>query len=204
MRITGGRLRGRTLRAPDNTATRPTTDRVREALFDILAHHDWGADIKDPLTDAFVLDAFAGSGALGFDALSRGAAHVTFFEKDRPALAALRANGAQLQVSDACTLLSCDALHPPKAPQACTLIFLDPPYRKDLIPPTLAALQRAGWIAPHALLVAETAKKEAPPAAAEWTLLLSRDYGDTTVSFLTFALADLRGASEYKSSNHYS
>ncbi len=187
MRLTGGQWGGRTLRAPDGTATRPTTDRVREALFDIICHRDWGEAIGDPLTDQPVLDAFAGSGALGFDALSRGAASVTFFDKDRAAQTALRANMTSLGCQQMCHLLGCDALRPPAATTPAHLVFLDPPYNKGLIPPALIALQKAGWIAPQALIVAETAKKEPLPTSEGWEICLTRPYGDTAIHFMIAA-----------------
>ena len=144
------------MRAPPGLGTRPTAERLRQALFDMLLHAPWGGR----LDGMAVLDAFAGTGALGLEALSRGAASAVFMERDRAALDALRANvtrcsGALAQV------IAGDVLRPPPG-RPCSLIFLDPPYGGDLLPRALAALVQAGWVAAGALLVAESARREAP------------------------------------------
>lgn len=186
MRITGGTLRGRALAAPEGLTTRPTTDRVREALFNVLAHHDWG-ESGDPLADAIVLDAFAGTGALGLEAVSRGASFACFFEKDRPALRVLRENIDRLKLGERTAILPADATKPPRAQRPCSLVFLDPPYRKGLIPAALKALAAQGWIAPGAMLICETAKKETRDGLETCKLLLEKTYGDTTLGFYLFA-----------------
>lgn len=142
------------LRAPPGLATRPTAERLRQALFDMLLHAPWGGSL-DGLA---VLDAFAGTGALGLEALSRGAASAVFIEQDRAALAALRANAGLFPGT---RVVAADVLHPPPG-QACGLVFMDPPYGLDLLPRGLAALTRAGWVAPGALVVAESARDETP------------------------------------------
>ena len=159
MRIIAGRHRGRALRAPEGEATRPTADRVRQALFDMLWHAAWGGRMA--VQDQLVLDAFAGTGALGLEALSRGAAHCTFFEKGRAALAILRANITACGEEARTAVLATDATKPPRARVPCRLVFLDPPYGKGLVPKAVAALDAAGWIAPGALVVAETGAEEA-------------------------------------------
>lgn len=160
MRIIAGAWRGRALAAPPGEATRPTADRVRQALFDRLMHAPWAG--RAAVDGAWVLDAFAGTGALGLEALSRGAAHATFLENGRAALAALRGNVAACQAEGRCTILAADALRPPPG-QACGLVFLDPPYGQGLVAPAVGALQAAGWIAPGALIVAEVGREEASP-----------------------------------------
>ena len=160
MRIVAGAWRGRTLAAPPGEATRPTADRVRQALFDRLMHAPWAGRVA--VEGTRVLDAFAGTGALGLEALSRGAAHATFIENGRAALDALRANIAACRAEARCTVLAADARRPP-AGQACGLLFLDPPYGRDLVAPALAALDAAGWIAPGALIVAEIGRDDALP-----------------------------------------
>jgi 16S rRNA (guanine966-N2)-methyltransferase len=155
MRIVAGRWRGRSLAAPAGQATRPTSDRTRQAIFDRLAHAPWAAGALD---GASVLDAFAGTGAVGLEALSRGAARACFMETDAAARRALAANIAACRAENA-TILAADATRPPRG-QACTLVFIDPPYGKGLISSALAALRAAGWIAPQALLVCETARDE--------------------------------------------
>ncbi|HEU0117218.1 MAG TPA: RsmD family RNA methyltransferase, partial [Alphaproteobacteria bacterium] len=160
MRITGGTLSGRKIEPPLSITTRPMMDRVRQALFNILAHHEWGPGIGDVFNGTNVLDAFCGTGALGFEALSYGASHATLFDKDRQALQIATKNAASLGLQKQCNIASADTLNPPRANETCQLVFLAPPYRKNLIPPALVALDAAGWIAPHALIMAETAKKE--------------------------------------------
>jgi 16S rRNA (guanine966-N2)-methyltransferase len=170
VRIIGGRFRGRRLTAPPGAATRPTSDRVRQALFDMLLHAPWAADA---VTGARVLDAFAGTGALGLEALSRGAAVATFLERDRAALAALRANVAACGAGGSARVIEADALRPPRGSPA-TLAFLDPPYGQGYLPRAVAALEAAGWLAPDALLVAELGRDEPSPFVA---LLAVRVHG---------------------------
>ena len=162
MRIVAGAWRGRTLAAPPGDATRPTADRVRQALFDRLMHAPWAG--RAVIEGAHVLDAFAGTGALGLEALSRGAAHATFLERDRTALATLRANIAACRAEAQCTVLAADALRPPRGP-AQTLWFLDPPYGTGLVPQAVACLTAAGWAAPGTLVLAELGRDDPPPAA---------------------------------------
>jgi len=176
MRIVGGRLKRRPLAAPEGLDVRPTSDRARESLFNILAHHP-----ERPLIDARVLDAFAGSGALGLEALSRGAAHCTFLETLPAALAAIRANIGRLGLSGQTTVLRADALRPGPAPAGATLpaalVFLDPPYRSGLARPALEALRSEGWLADGALVSVEVGATEdfAPPPGFE--VLDERRYG---------------------------
>jgi 16S rRNA (guanine966-N2)-methyltransferase len=158
MRIIAGRHRGRVLVAPQGEATRPTADRVRQALFDMLWHAPWGG--RTTIQDQLVLDAFAGTGALGLEALSRGADHCTFIENAKPALAALRANIAACREDARSAVLAADATRPPPARVPCGLVFLDPPYGQGLVPRALAALAAAGWIAEGALVVAEAGADE--------------------------------------------
>ncbi len=160
MRIIGGAWRGRRLQAPPGETTRPTADRVRQALFDRLLHAPWAG--RALVEGADVLDAFAGTGALGLEALSRGAATAVFIERDRAALAALRANIAACRAEPRCTVLAGDALRPPPGGPA-GLVFLDPPYGADLLDPAVAALAAAGRIGPRSLLLAEVAREAPAP-----------------------------------------
>jgi 16S rRNA (guanine966-N2)-methyltransferase len=176
MRIVGGSLKRRPLQAPEGSEVRPTSDRARESLFNILAHRPEG-----PLDGARVLDAFAGSGALGIEALSRGAAHCTFVDTLPAALAAIRANIGKLGLAAQATVLRADALRPGSPPAGAslpaTLAFLDPPYRSGFAAPALQALQAAGWLAGGALVSVEIGSTEdlEPPAGFE--LLDERRYG---------------------------
>ncbi len=157
MRIIGGRWRGRTLVAPAGCVTRPTAERLRQSLFDMLAHAPWSAG--GAIAGARVLDAFAGTGALGLEALSRGAAAAFFFEADRSALAALRANIARCGAEASACVIGTDVTKPPPG-QPCSLLFLDPPYGRALAETALAALAAAGWLAPEAVLACETSREE--------------------------------------------
>ncbi|MEM1235795.1 MAG: 16S rRNA (guanine(966)-N(2))-methyltransferase RsmD [Pseudomonadota bacterium] len=178
MRIIAGRHRGIPLTAlgkGDAAAhLRPTSDRVREALFSmIMARHD--------LDGLRVLDLFAGTGALGLEALSRGAAHVTFVDSGRKAQTLIRANIAKLREGDATTLIAADTARLPPASAPCDLIFLDPPYGKDLGARALGTAQAQGWIAPDALVIWEETR---PQSAPGFTECASRRYGDTTITLL--------------------
>lgn len=157
MRIVAGSLRGKALVAPPGQTTRPTADRVRQALFDMLLHAEWGG--RDCLDGAHVLDVFAGTGAMGLEALSRGAASVCFIEQDPAALKALRANIAGCDVMDRAEVVAADVLRSSHG-AAASLAFLDPPYGQDLVPRALDRLCRAGRITPGTLIVAETGRTE--------------------------------------------
>ena len=179
MRIVGGLHKGRRLAAPAGRDTRPTADRAREALFNILAHSP-----HLDLAGARVVDCFAGSGGLGLEALSRGAAHVTLVEQAASALAALKGNVEALREQSRATILRTDATRLPSAPVPCGLALLDPPYRMDLAAPCLSALAAKGWLAPDALCVAEIAADEAlslPPGFRE---LERRTYGAASFVFV--------------------
>jgi 16S rRNA (guanine966-N2)-methyltransferase len=182
MRIVAGAWRGRRLAAPPGEATRPTSDRARQAIFDVITHTPFAG--RAALHDARVLDAFAGTGAMGLEALSRGAAQASFIEQDRAALSALRANIAACRAEGQATVLAADALHPPRAPLPATLVFLDPPYGQGLLIPALAALGQAGWVATGALVVAEIGADEAAPELPGMTLLDARSWGAAKVLFL--------------------
>lgn len=188
MRIVAGKHRGRPLIEPDGRDIRPTADRVREAVFNSLCHGNARIGEGDAVRDAIVLDGFAGTGALGLEAVSRGAAHATLMELDRTALRLCQDNVQSLGEQTRVTVLGGDCLHPVHAAQPCNLIFLDPPYRSGLAHEALAALATAGWIAPDALCVVELAAKEpfTPPDKAE--LLDERRYGAAQVKFLQWKI----------------
>jgi 16S rRNA (guanine966-N2)-methyltransferase len=181
LRIIAGAWRGRKLVAPAGQATRPTADRVRQALFDALLHAPWGG--RDVIETKNVLDAFAGTGALGLEALSRGAGHATFMDRDRAALAAIRANIASCRAEGLCSVLAVDATAPPPAPTPCSLVFLDPPYEAELLERALAALAAQNWLAPEALLVIETDRQKSV-ALPDADLLLDRSHGAARLTVL--------------------
>ena len=184
MRVVGGTLRGRRLVAPPGQGTRPTTDRVRESLFNILEHGD------APLGGARVLDLFAGSGALGIEAISRGAAFCLFVETGAAARGAIRENTEALGLNGVTRLHRRSATslgtRPPGMGEPFTLAFLDPPYGQGLIEATLPGLKAGGWLADGARLVCEQPKGEAPPRADGLTLTDERAFGDTLMRFATF------------------
>ena len=187
MRIVGGAFRGRVLMAPMGRVTRPTADRVREALFDILLSAALAAG-KEDLAGTAVLDVFAGSGALGLEALSRGAARAAFIETASDPLAVIGENIRKLGVVDRATLLRFDATRPPKANAAYDLVLLDPPYRSGLAGAALDALLKRGWIAREATIVVEVAAGEpfAPPDRA-FAVTDERKYGAARLVFLTIS-----------------
>jgi len=184
MRIIGGRYRGRALAAPSGHAVRPTADRVREAIFNVLVHAGWGVGGAGVVSGAQVLDAFAGSGALGIEALSRGAAEVHFLDRDRDSIRTLRRNLQALDVDDVTEIIDGDALNPPRATVAATLVLMDPPYESGLAAPALEALDRRGWIAPGAIIVVECARKETFEPPAQFSVLDTRNYGAARIVFL--------------------
>jgi 16S rRNA (guanine966-N2)-methyltransferase len=165
-RIIGGQNRGRVLRAPAGHTTRPTAQRLRQAIFDMLLHAPWAG--RGLLDGAHILDAFAGTGAMGLEALSRGAGRAVFMERDEAALAALKANIALCRAEARAVIRAVDVLHPGRGgPQQ--IIFLDPPYEGGLTQPAIAALRAGGWIVPGSLIIAEYARG-AEPVAAECLL----------------------------------
>lgn len=184
MRIVAGRHRGRTLIAPEGLAVRPTADRTREAIFNVLTQGKLAGG-GNPLVGARVLDAFAGTGALGLEALSRGAARVAFMESQAAALATLRANLESLEETERAEVLAVDVLRPPPAPEACTIVLMDPPYNQGLAAPALTALAGSGWIAPDAIVAVELMKAEAFEAPEGFELRDQRGYGKAKVAFLT-------------------
>ncbi len=184
LRIVGGRHRGRMIAAPEGQTTRPTSSRARESLFNILAHAGWREDGTSPLNGARVLDAFAGSGALGLEALSRGASHATFFDNDATAVRLIGENLRKLGETGTGKVVRADATRPPPAREPCGLVFLDPPYRSGLAAPALAALAAAGWLAPGAVATVELAHNEdlAPPSG--FTIVDERRYGAAKIVIL--------------------
>ena len=191
LRIIAGKHRGRKLAPLEGGGVRPTSGRAREAIFNILAHAPFAP--RPAYEDAIVLDAFAGSGALGLEALSRGARFVSFMERDRAARAVLTANIAALGAERHTAVLAGDALKPPRANAPASLVFLDPPYAEDWTAPALNALAAARWLLPDALIVAELPAKRgfAPPNG--FTALDERRYGAAKIVFLRYSAATASG-----------
>ena len=160
---------------------RPTAERVREALFDILLHGAMAA----PLDGARVVDLFAGTGALGLEALSRGAAHVTVVEREADVRGVLRANIEALGCTDRATVIAGDATRLSPALAACDLALLDPPWRAGLAAPALDALAAGGWLAEDATVVVEHGADDPVEPPPRLTLRDSRRYGRTALTFLS-------------------
>ena len=180
MRIIAGKHRGRKLAALAGQAVRPSSDRLRQALFNILQHGKHAVEIDG----AIVVDAFAGTGAIGLEALSRGAGRVVFIENGPTALELLRKNVAVCVEREHADIIRADATDPPPPRAACDLAFLDPPYGRELAPPALSALAKKGWLKDAALCIVELAKADqfVPPPGFE--LLDNRTYGAAQIIIL--------------------
>src|SRR5690349_7280222 len=181
MRVVGGRLRSRPIAGPKGPGLRPTADRLRESLFNILAH---GYD--DPVQGARVLDLCAGTGALGIEALSRGAAFALFVDDGVEARALLRQNSASLGLGGVSRIFRRDAtkLGPAHPIEPFSLVFLDPPYGKGLAEKALASAREGGWLKPDALIVVEEAADSGFKSPEGFTELERRSYDDTEFFFL--------------------
>jgi 16S rRNA (guanine966-N2)-methyltransferase len=184
MRIVGGRLGGRTLASPRSHAIRPTADKLRESLFNILVHA-----YGDPVTGARVLDLFAGTGALGLEALSRGAAFSLFVDDAAEARALLRENVAALGLGGVSRIFRRDAtrLGPAYPLEPFSLAFLDPPYGKGLAEKALVSAREGGWLVQGAMIMVEEAADAAYTAPTGFEELERRRYDDTQVVFLRVA-----------------
>jgi len=184
MRVVAGRLKGRSLASPSSRDIRPTADRLRESVFNILTHA-----YDDPIQDARVLDLFAGTGALGIEAVSRGAKFALFVDNGAEARALLRNNVEVLGLGGVTRIFRRDAanLGPAHPVEPFSLVFLDPPYGKGLGEKALASLREGGWLTPGALLVVEEAKAAAFVTPEGFEELERRAYDDTEFVFLRAA-----------------
>jgi 16S rRNA (guanine966-N2)-methyltransferase len=186
MRITAGSFGGRSLVPPSDARVRPTADKVRQAVYNILMHNDFGAGFA--LDEARVADLFAGTGAMGIEALSRGAGFCLFVDDSAESRALVRQNVETLNLTGVSKIWRRDATK--LGPMAAgaggpfELVILDPPYHKGLIAPALASLRDGGWLSPGAVIVAETAEDEPLPPQESFAALDERVYGDTRVTFL--------------------
>jgi 16S rRNA (guanine966-N2)-methyltransferase len=183
MRVVGGRLRGRAIAAPQSKTIRPTADRLRESLFNILAH-----SFDDPVTEARVLDLFAGTGALGIEALSRGATFTLFVDEGAEARALIRENVATLGLGGTSRIFRRDATRLGEAHPVApfSLAFLDPPYGHGLATAALVSAQAGGWLTSGALVVVEEAVKVQFAAPGGFREIDRRRYDDTEFVFLRF------------------
>jgi 16S rRNA (guanine966-N2)-methyltransferase len=181
MRVVGGRLRSRPIAGPKSDSVRPTSDRLREALFNILTH-----SYSDPVTGARVLDLFAGTGALGIEAISRGADFALFVDDGVEARALLRDNVESLGLGGVTRIFRRDAsrLGPAYPLDPFSLVFLDPPYGQGLAEKSLVSARDGGWLMPEALLVVEEAADAGFKAPDGFTELERRRYDDTEFTFI--------------------
>lgn len=180
-RIIAGRHRGRRLEVPAGTVVRPSAERLREAVFSMLEHRPPG------IAGVCFLDLFAGSGAIGLEALSRGAGKLVAVEADRTVAAALRRNLAKLGESDRARLLIGDATRLPRALAPADIVYLDPPYESGLASPALASLAAGGWLAQDALVVVELAAREGFEVSPGFTVCNTRRYGAGRIVLLEVA-----------------
>ncbi len=187
MRIIAGQFRGRSIAAPEGAHTRPTSDRVREALFNILEHGI--ADFS--LGGVRVLDLFAGTGALGLEALSRGAAYCLFVEEDAGARGLIRRNVESLGLTGVTKIFRRDAtdLGPAPGRVGFGLAFLDPPYEQGLAERALASAARGGWLAPGAVIVIEESRRAAVTLPPGFLAIDQRIWGDTQAVLARFGHA---------------
>ncbi|MDA0367884.1 MAG: 16S rRNA (guanine(966)-N(2))-methyltransferase RsmD [Proteobacteria bacterium] len=183
LRIIAGHHRGRKMETAPGDAIRPTAERAREAIFNRLTH-GLVSTSGAALTGIRVLDVFAGTGALGFEALSRGADHVTFFENDAPAAQLIKRNAERLEAGDSVAVLRRDATHPGPARAKAGLVLMDAPYRSGLSAATLSVLREGGWLTDDAVAVVEVGRDEelAPPDG--FAVIDDRRYGAARVYFL--------------------
>ena len=185
MRIIGGYHRGRKLNRPPETITRPTMDKVRESIFNMIIHGDW-EDIGDPLNEGVILDAFGGSGALALEAISRGANKAYIFEKNNLPYQIIKENVASLKEQNKVTLMKANATIPPEVPEPITLVLLDPPFGKDLVSICIPILLAKGWISKQTLIVAEIESSESITIPEGFEILKERVYGTAKVFFIRY------------------
>lgn len=183
MRIIAGKHRGLALEPPEGDAIRPTSDRARQALFNILEHR-FGLGDASPLHGAAVLDVFCGSGALGLEALSRGALRCTFIDSAAAALALAERNARRAKETATSRFVRRDATRLPPAPDAATLAFLDPPYGEALAGPALTSLRDGGWLAAGAIISVELGPRDRLEPPPGFELLDDRRYGKARIVLL--------------------
>ena len=196
MRVTGGKYRGKHMESSDDSGVRPTTSKMREVMFNLLQHGRYrnhedfivtdGFNIHNPIEDAYVLDLFCGSGALSIEALSRGAKHVTLVDQNRRTLSIARQNIANLGEEDNAWFLCWDSTRLGSARHPCHIVFIDPPYNKNLSAPALRNLTSHGWIQNGTLVVLELGKQDDVPTLPGFYLLDDRVHDNTRLSILQY------------------
>lgn len=178
MRIIAGQFKGRNLLPPEGKDIRPTSDRTREAIFNLLMHGHYAGEA---VIGCHVLDVCCGTGALGLEALSRGAQKVTFIDQDKRSIELAKKNALHCGVTQAAFFVQADASRLPAARDAAQLVLMDAPYATPLLAPAYASLLRGGWLAPAALLVAEQERSMPAPVLDGAALVDERQYGKAKV-----------------------
>lgn len=187
LRIIAGKHRGRKIEVKENKGIRPTGSKARGAIFNILTHGSFGPGGESPLMDQPVLDLFCGTGALGLEALSRGAAHVTFVDQSQESINLARQNALRMGEEETTTsFLRNDSTSLPPARRKVALVFMDPPYNSGLAVKSLGSLDQQGWLVRDAVLVVEISSKEKLTAPARYDLFDERAYGNTKIVFLRY------------------
>lgn len=188
MRIISGIYKGRRIELLKEASehVRPTSDFARQAIFNILDHGRFQG-VSHPYKDKDVLDLFCGTGALGLEALSRGAAHATFVDKSRDALANTRYNASRIQAMGQVETLQADASRLPQARRPFGLVFMDPPYFAGLLSPALSSLKAGGWLAEKALIVIEHDARDRSELPEGFAVLDTRRYGRAVIEILQFS-----------------
>jgi len=186
LNIIAGKHRGRKIETKRNATIRPTGSRTRGAVFNILMHGDFGINGNSPLIDKSIIDVFCGTGALGLEALSRGAAHVTFVDESSESITLARANATSMKEEGNAHFLRSDSTSLPAARKTCSLAFLDPPYNSGLAVKSLISLDKQGWLENGAIAVVELSHKEVLAPPAHYTIFDERKYGNTKIVFLKY------------------
>ncbi|HEU5047739.1 MAG TPA: 16S rRNA (guanine(966)-N(2))-methyltransferase RsmD [Rickettsiales bacterium] len=186
LKIIAGKYRGKRIEIKENAKIRPTGSKARGAIFNILMHGQFGASGHSPLIGKPVLDLFCGTGALGLEALSRGASHVTFVDESQASLSLARTNVQHLGEEENARFVRSDSSSLPKSYKTHSLAFLDPPYNSGLAPKSLKSLHMQGWLEPDAVIVAELAHKETLEPPEHFTVFDERHYGNTKIVFLRY------------------
>ena len=188
LRIITGKHRGRKIESVPGKEVRPTTGFAREAIFNVLMHGRYAGE-NSPLVGKRVVDIFCGTGAMGFEALSRGAAHVTLIDQNQKAMDAARQTAEKFGETANVSLIRSDSTNLPRAIRPCTLAFIDPPYEKGLAEKALHSVTRNGWLEDGAIVVVEQSKKEKLELPPEYTLLEERTYSISRMSLLQYQAA---------------
>ncbi len=191
MKITGGKYKGKNIKAKNIRALRPTSSHTRETIFNILKHGKFLKDEsfinnkKDIVEGVNVLDIFCGTGALGFEALSRGAVHATFIDQNIDSISLVRKNANLLKINNF-TAIRSDSTILPNALEPCQLVFIDPPYRKNLVNPALCSIENSGWLDYGSIIVVEQDKHDDISPPAKFNLLDERTSNKTRLAVLQY------------------